>query len=169
MFHSYFLRRSLLAALTHILFPVTISIRNATGRERFITILAIDVWAHCLLTASLYLQYKLYLHIMREEKILGNGREKKPGNSWEREVKDIGFLGRTLQTSSFQKHLSKRSSKLVLSHSIMVFHLCFQSCTHNNIETNTWVSKCECALLFIARLHFLFNSKDRGQDETGKN
>jgi len=54
----------------------------------------------------------------------------------EREVKDIRFLRRTLQTS-LQKHLSIRSSRLVLSHSIMVFHLCFYSFTHNNVETNT--------------------------------
>lgn len=59
--------------------------------------------------------------------------KKKRLETVEREVKDSGFLGRTLQTSSFQKHLSIRSSKLVLGNSITVFHLCF--C--NNTKTNT--------------------------------
>jgi len=67
---------SVLAALTHILFQIAISIRDATGRERFVTILAVAVRAH-----GLPGQYELCLHIMREEKIMGNGRDKKTGNS----------------------------------------------------------------------------------------
>lgn len=150
---------SLLAALTPIVFQITTSIRNATSRERFITILAIYLCPHGLPGLC-----GLYLHTQKKRKLFVMQLIKRL-QTVEREVKDAGFLGITFQTSLLQKHLSIRRAKLVLSLGIAGFHLCFWS-TYQCRE-NHWVLKCECALLFIIRLSFLFNDKE-GKMELGR-
>lgn len=125
---------SLSGALIHLLFQVTHF--STIGREKFISMLVTDVWAH-----GLPGQCELYLYIIREKRNnMGNGRGKKEktGNSWEEHQivrKDF---------ADFEQYLVIRSSKLVLSHSITGFHLCFWSCACNSIETDR-VSKCEYA------------------------
>lgn len=134
---------SLLAALTPIVFWITTNIRDATSRERFTTILAIYLCPHGLPGSC-----ELYLHTQKKRKLLVMKLIKRL-QTVEREVKDVGFLGRTFQTSLLQNHLSIRKSKLVLSLSIAGFLLCFWSCTHNNAEKTTELSNVSflCCLL----------------------
>lgn len=144
---------SLLAALTPIVFQITTSPRDAASRERFTTSLAVYL---CQL--GLPGLHELYLCTRKKRKLLVMELIKR---LWtvQRAVKDAGFSGRTFQTSLLQKHLSIRRSKLVLNLSITGFHLCFWSCTDNNVE-RARVLKCESALLFISRFSFLFNDKE---------
>lgn len=122
-------RRSLLAALTYMLFPGSRSVRDATGGEGLITALAVDVWAR-----GLPGQRELYW-VSWEKRTTGDGQIQVESKRL-REEKDCGYLGRALQTS-LQKHLSIRNSELVWSHSVTVFHLCCQRCAQNNVGAST--------------------------------